>query len=120
MRFASPHDSVDEDEDNYIRRQYYGLVPIDGFTYAHKLNSVSKRFLMKLLNDHRYNTTLLRNQQADKLIQDNDADFREIVREIAHTETVGQKIRRLEQEEKEGIKREEAERIKILADLEKT
>jgi len=33
---------------------------------------------------------------------------------------VGQKIRRLEQEEKEGIKREEAERIKILADLEKT
>ena len=120
MRFASPHESVDEDEDNYIRRQYYGLVPIDGFTYSHKLNSVSKRFLMKLLNDHRYNTTLLRNQQADKLIQDNDADFREIVREIAHTETVGQKIRRLEQEEKEGIKREEAERIKILADLEKT
>jgi hypothetical protein len=55
---------VDEDEaeeDNYNRRQYYGLVPIDGFTYAHKLNSVSKRFLMKLLNDHRYNTTLLRN-----------------------------------------------------------
>ncbi len=64
MGFASPHDSVDEDEleeDNYIRRQYYGMVPIDGFTYSHKLNSVSKRFLMKLLNDHRYNTTLLRN-----------------------------------------------------------
>lgn len=41
MHFASPHDSIDEDEleeDNYARRAYYGLVPVDGFTYARKLN----------------------------------------------------------------------------------
>jgi len=62
LRFASPHDSIDEDEleeDNYQRRTYYGLVPIDGFTYSRKLNPASKRFLVKLLNDRRYNKRLM-------------------------------------------------------------
>jgi hypothetical protein len=91
MRFVSPHDSIDEDEpeeENYGRRQYYGLVPIDGFTFSHKLNSVSKRFLVKLLNDHRYNKKLMKNLQATKVVKDNDADFREVVKEILETETL--------------------------------
>lgn len=93
MRFVSPHDSVDEDEleeDNYGRRQYYGLVPIDGHTFSHKLNSVSKKFLIKLLNDHRYNKHLLKNLQADKLVKENDTDYREVVQEILETETLAQ------------------------------
>jgi hypothetical protein len=43
MQFISPHGDLEVDEeeveeDNYDRRQYYGLIPIDGHTFARKLN----------------------------------------------------------------------------------
>ena len=52
-------DSNEPDEDHYGRRRYYGAIPIDGFTFARKLNAASKRFLIKLLQDKRYNKTLV-------------------------------------------------------------
>ena len=58
---GSPNQSVDSqevDEDHYGRRRYYGAIPIDGHTFALKLNAASKRFLLKLLRDKRYNRTL--------------------------------------------------------------
>lgn len=39
-------------EDNYKRREYYGVIPIDGHLYSHDLNSASKKFVMTYLHDH--------------------------------------------------------------------
>lgn len=39
---GSPDDSVDSqeaEEDHYGRRRYYGAIPIDGHTFAQKLNA---------------------------------------------------------------------------------